>query len=129
MKWTCIHRMDRCSKFNRSLDILTGDALAILYEQRDVFPVKGQEVFSLTESEIADIMKDKLKSIVIELGVYLHPREMETEIKTIRERECIPYQIPVITVHLDTDDIYDIVYNTIPYVSRSRVIRSVLCVC
>jgi hypothetical protein len=121
--------MDRCSKFNRSLDILTGDALAILYEQRDVFPVKGQEVFSLTESEIAGIMKDKLKSIVIELGVYLHPREMETEIKTIREREYIPYQIPVITVHLDTDDIYDIVYNTIPYVSRSRVIRSVLCVC
>jgi hypothetical protein len=128
--------MDNGCLSNESLRSLTKETMKVLDTLMSTFPVEEGEDFTMSISDMEHIVQDRLRSIILELGIYLHPRKTFKEIERIREKEFldpppapkitpIP-DIPTVTIKLREPIIPP---STLPSPSRSTIIPSMRCIC
>ena len=131
--------MDSGCLSKESLRSVTQETMKVLDTLMSTFPVEEGEDFTVSISDMEHIVQDRLRSIILELGIYLHPRKTFKEIERIRERECIDPPpapnitpiptiptIPTITIKLRHPIIPP---STLPSPTRSSIIPSMRCIC
>jgi hypothetical protein len=82
---------------NESLHEVTNEAMDLLIDIMKRLPLDEDEEYQLSPLEIKRVLRERLKTMLLELAIYMHPRKSLKEIQIIRERELVLESEPVAT--------------------------------
>ena len=80
---------------NESLHEVTNEAMDLLLDIMKRLPLHDDEEYRLSPLEIKRVLRERLKTMLLELAIYMHPRKSLKEIQIIRERELVLESEPV----------------------------------